>query len=313
MTQHALGIHSPYTYIWHDKAGQVIPENSKEIIANVNIDGMHIDIPDNCVITDTIVIINSAATGNTSKNTITLGKNSKAQVLVYLMGDDKNSTNTVNTEVYCAANSNLQYCILQCATEDPTIIQKSATTIFQAAASTVHSNIFSFGGGLNRIELTLALQGKGAHCNTSSLAYTHGSETQEVVLKIEHMVPNCTSQSTTRNVLKDKSSTDLTGRIIVHPGANKTAAELQIKNLLCSPKAQATNKPELEIFNDDVRCTHGSSTGQLDEDALFYMRSRGIGIEEATSLLIAGFIQPVIQSCTINNVADFVNNIIKDR
>src|SRR6185369_9854583 len=109
-----------------------------------------------------------------------------------------------------------------------------------------------------------------AVCHAANLAYTNGSEKQSVLFNIEHIHPHCTSASLARGVLKDKSITDFIGRITVQHGAKKTVADLQIKNLLCSPKAQSTNRPELEIYDDDVKCSHGSSTGQLNQEALFY-------------------------------------------
>lgn len=313
MTAHSLAIETPYTYVWHDNAGQSIPVNSKQVLATVSLDGLTIEIPENCIVAEPIILINSAATGNLSKNKIILSANAHAQVIEYLISDDNDSNNVVNTTIHCAAGSQLQHCIIQHSTENPTITQQSITSIIQEQNSKVNTNIFSFGGGLNRIELGIGLRGHNASCNAASLAYTHGTEIQEVILKIEHLTSNCNSSSIARNVLKDKSVTDLLGKIIVHPGASKTIAELQIKNLLCSPKAQSTNKPELEIYNDDVRCTHGSSTGQIDEDALFYMRSRGIGFEEAMTMLIAGFISPAIESCTIPKIADYIYSIIKER
>lgn len=313
MTEYALGIDSPYIYIWHDNAGQTVPHNSAQVKAEVSINGLTITIPDNVVVVEPIILINSSAATNTSKNVVNLGKNAQAQVVEYLISDSKTSNNIVQTTINCADGSQLKHCILEHASGFTEIVQQSSTEFLQSTNSKTQSNIFSFGGGRSKVELRVALQGTNAHSELSSLAYTNGSEVQEVFLKIEHMAKHCTSNTTTRNVLKDSSITDLSGRIVVHPGASKTLAELQIKNLLCSPKAQATNKPELEIFNDDVRCTHGSSTGQLDEDALFYIRSRGIDIEEARAMLIAGFVKPVIDSCKIANIATYVNNLIKDR
>ena len=229
------------------------------------------------------------------------------------MAEDKDSNNAVSTDINCAEGSKLAHCILQHAADNSSITQQSITTIYQAASSTSTSNVFSFGGGLNRIELAIALQGVNAECHASCLAFTHGTETQEMLLKIDHESEFCTSKSLARGVLKEKSITDFVGRITVHPGAKKSSADLQIKNLLCSPKAQATNRPELEIYNDDVRCSHGSTTGQLDADAMFYMRSRGIDELEASAMLIAGFIQPVIDSCTIPLIAEYIRTLVAER
>jgi Fe-S cluster assembly protein SufD len=313
MTEYALGIDSPYTYIWHDGCGQVVPTTSDLLKATVNGSGFEIKIADNVKLIEPIVIINTAANANHSNNSIFIGKKSQVQIIEYLISDQQNSTNHVQTKIECDTSARLQHCILDHASPYENILQHNQTQIIQNHDSHVESSVFSFGGGRSRIELQLLLQGEGAHCSIGSLAYTNKAEVQEVYLKIEHKTKHCTSNTITRNVLKDNSSTDLSGKIIVHPGASKTVAELQIKNLICSAKAQATNKPELEIFNDDVRCTHGSSTGQLDEAALFYIRSRGIDLASATAMLIDGFIYPVIASCHIEKVAAYVTNVIKDR
>jgi Fe-S cluster assembly protein SufD len=304
---------TPYTFVWHDNAGQSQPENSAQLKSSLSAEGLTIDIAANAILKEPIILLNSAAIGNKSQNVISIGKNAQVQIIEYLMSEDNDSNNAVCTNIYCADGAQLKHCILQQSAENATITQQSITAIYQATASKVYSNIFSFGGGLNRIELAIALQGENAECQAASLAFTNGTETQEVLLKIDHEHEQCTSRSIVRGILKDKSITDFTGRITVHPGAKKTIADLQIRNLLCSPKAQATNKPELEIYNDDVRCSHGSSTGQIDEDALFYMRTRGIDIQEATAMLIAGFIQPAIDSCTIPAIAEYVRNIIAER
>ncbi len=313
MAQHFLATTSPYTFVWHDNSGQAQAENSSQINCKVTIEGLTINVADDANLSEPIILINSAANGNKSRNIINLGKHSQVQVIEYLMSDDPNASNQVDTTINCGEHSQLKHCILQHASEDTTITQKNNTVINQATESRVTSNLFAFGGGSSVIFLNIALNGLSAKCNAASLAYTRGAENQNVVLQIDHNQPRCTSSSVARSILKDKSTTDFTGRIVVHPGAKRTNAELQIKNLLCSPKAQANNKPELEIYNDDVRCSHGSSTGQLDQAALFYMRSRGIDLETATRMLITGFIQPAIDSCTIPSINEYVQKIITER
>lgn len=313
MSQQFLSTNTPYNFVWHDSSGQAMPENSKFVNYTVSQDGIIINILDNAVIDEPVVLINSAANANKSNNTINIGNNAQVKIIEYLMSDDNNSHNIVSTEINCSSNSQLRHCILQHASNYPSISQSSATVIKQSTNSLVNSNIFSFGGGNSNIELTINLQGANASCTASCLAYTNNTEKQAVLLNINHEHPQCTSNTISRSVLKDSSITDFIGRIIVHPNASKSLADLQIKNLLCSPKAQANNRPELEIYNDDVRCSHGSTTGQIDPDALFYMRSRGIDKDTATAMLIAGFIKPVIDNCTIPMVAEYIYSLINNR
>lgn len=311
--QHVLATNSDLVFVWHDNSGQTFPENSKHIQTKVSPQGFTINIAENAELPEPIIILCSSANGNKAQNVINIGNNAQVQLIEYMMSDDSDANNNVTTTINCNNGSHLKHCILQQAKEDSSITQQLSTTINQSADTKVASNIFTFGGGLSRIELAIAFRGQNSECNASSLAFTNRSETQDVLLKVDHYEPHCTSKSVARGVLKDESHTNFVGKIIVHPGAKKTYADLQIKNMLCSNKAQADNKPELEIYNNDVHCSHGSSTGQMNEDALFYMRSRGLDLETAKAMLIQGFIQPAIVSCTIPMVADLIKGIISER
>lgn len=308
-----LSSNSSLVFVWHDNSGQSFPENNAQIRTNVSIDGFKIDIAANAKVADPIILITSASTESIAKNIINIGENADVQIIEYILSDDADAINTVGTTITCDKGAKLKHCVLHQAKDSAKITQQSITNIMQNADSSVTTNIFSFGGNTSRIEVAIALQGQNANCEAACLAFTHDTEIQNVLLKIDHLVPHCTSKAVARAVLKDKSSTDFVGRIVVHPDAAKSFADLQIKNLLCSPKAQANNRPELEIYNDDVHCSHGSSTGQINEEALFYMRSRGLTEMEATAMLIDGFVQPTIESCTIPQIANFIKGIIKDR
>lgn len=310
--QQVLSTDSNLIFVWHDNCGQQFPDNSKELQTKINANGFSIEIADNANITMPLVIITSAAMQNTAHITINLGKNAKAQIVEYLMCDDTSANNNITTTIYCNDNSVLQHCVLQHAKQSAKITQKSITHIKQSQDSTVNSSIFAFGNTASSIELAIALQGKNAKCETSCLTYLSNTEVQNVLLQVDHLVPHCTSKSIARGILKDAANSDFIGRIIVHTDASKSLADLQIKNILCSDKAQATNKPELEIYNGDVQCSHGSSTGQINEEALFYMRSRGLDVTTANAMLIKGFIQPVITACNIPGITAFVSSLITE-
>ncbi|HSX20543.1 MAG TPA: SufD family Fe-S cluster assembly protein [Gammaproteobacteria bacterium] len=308
-----LATNSDLVFVWHDNSGQSFPEASTLLRTKVSQDGFTIDIQDDAVITEPLIILTSSAASNTAKNVVNIGKRAKVQIVEYIMADDNDANNNIAMTINCGAESNLQHCILHQAKESANIVQQSITSINQDKDSNVTSNIFSFGAATSRIELAIALQGQNATCEAAYLAYTHESETQNVLLKIDHLVPHCTSKSLARSILKDKSITDFVGRIVVHPDAMKSFADLQIKNIICSPKAQANNRPELEIYNDDVHCSHGSSTGQMNEEALFYMRSRGLDAAQAIEMIIEGFIQPAIDSCKIAAIPAFIKSLVMER
>jgi len=311
--QQGLATDSDLVFVWHENSGQTVPDNTQEIQTVITANGFKVNIADNAIISNPLVFISSADKSNSIHNELNIGKNAQLQIIEYIMSDDAKATNTTNTIINCATGAQLKHCLLQQARDNTNIIQQSTTCINQAQDSKVTTNVFSFGGAISKIELAIALQGQNASCNASCLAYTHGTENQNVLLKIDHLVPHCTSSSISRGILKDKSTTDFVGKIFVHPGAKQSFADLQIKSILCSPQSQANNRPELEIYNDDVRCSHGASTGQMNEEALFYMRSRGIDEEAAKAMLIDGFILPAIVSCTIPRIADLIKSIIMER
>lgn len=150
------------------------------------------------------------------------------------------------------------------------------------------------GGGLFRLELRSTLRGEGAAVSIAGLGVASGKEHREHVVRVEHLAPDCRSHQLFRNILDDSSRGVFTGRIVVAPGARQTDADQSSKSLLLSDHAVALNNPQLEIDTDDLRCTHGSTVGELDEEALFYLRARGIGLAEAKGLLTMAFAAEVL-------------------
>jgi Fe-S cluster assembly protein SufD len=147
----------------------------------------------------------------------------------------------------------------------------------------------SLGAALDRMDAGIVLAGEHAECDLDGLFYTDGERHADNRTVIEHAVPNCKSRQVYKGILSDHSSAVFMGRVIVRPDAQKTDADQSNPNLLLSDDATVHTRPQLEIYADDVRCTHGATVGRLDEDALFYLRSRGIGPSEATNLLVKAF------------------------
>ncbi len=308
-----LALESPYTFVWHDNSGQAMPVNDLQVQSKVDSNGFTLDIPANSKLNYPLIIINSAAASNKLQTIVNVGANTEITLVEYMQSDDSGAQNEMHSIINCAAGAKVKHCILQYAGSDNGITQQATTVFKQQENSEVATNIFAFGGSTSKVDLHVALQGASAHCQAAHLACPIGKEKQEVSFNIEHLHPECTSNSIARSVVKDNAASNFIGKITVHPNACKTFADLQIKNLLCSAKAQANNKPELEIYNDDVKCSHGSSTGQLDQNALFYMRSRGIDLDTATEMLITGFIQPVLNTCEIPEMHEFVNSALAER
>lgn len=154
--------------------------------------------------------------------------------------------------------------------------------------------IMSLGAQIARTETRVALDGEHASCRLDGSTLLRGRQHGDVTTEIDHRVPNGQSRQVFKNVLDDRSRSVFQGRVVVRKDAQKTDAGQSNRNLLLAPGAEADSKPELRIFADDVKCSHGATVGELDKNSLFYLQSRGIGADEARGLLIEGFVAELI-------------------
>jgi Fe-S cluster assembly protein SufD len=152
------------------------------------------------------------------------------------------------------------------------------------------------GSHVSRYQAVIAFAGEGARVDTNGVNLLNGRQHADTTLFLDHAVPNCASREIFRAVVDDRGHSVFQGRIIVRPKAQKTDAKMMTRALLLSDEAEADNKPELEIFADDVTCGHGATTGALDESLLFYLRARGLSEKEAQALLIQAFVGEAIES-----------------
>ncbi|MEP0844120.1 MAG: Fe-S cluster assembly protein SufD [Phycisphaerae bacterium] len=159
----------------------------------------------------------------------------------------------------------------------------------QGRSATVTSHAITLGGGLIRNDVHAVLDGEGGELDLNGLYVGRGRRHIDSHLRVEHARPHCNSREYYKGILEDASHGVFTGRILVHKDAQKTDAKQTNMNLLLSPDAQVDTKPQLEIFADDVKCTHGATIGQIEESELFYLRSRGISRDDAKRLLIYAF------------------------
>jgi Fe-S cluster assembly protein SufD len=172
----------------------------------------------------------------------------------------------------------------------------------QGASSNFVSHNIAFGGALARNEIAVVLEGEGADCNLNGLYVTGGRQHVDNYTTLDHAQPHTTSHELYKGVLDGTSQAVFHGRIIVRPEAQKTDAIQRNKNLLLSDGAVINTKPQLEIYADDVKCTHGATVGQVDADAIFYLRSRGIPLAEARSLLTYAFTNEMIGTMKVESV-----------
>ncbi len=196
------------------------------------------------------------------------------------------------------------------ATIDHYKVQRESRDAFHLAtlqvygdrASVISSHSISIGGGLVRNDVNALLDGEGIDCILNGLYLADGRQLVDNHMRVEHAKPHCASHELYKGILDGRARSVFNGLIHVHPGAQKTDAKQSNRNLLLSPDAIANSNPQLEIFADDVRCTHGSTVGQLDDDAVFYLRSRGIGEAAARSLLTYAFASDILARIKVEAV-----------
>ncbi len=189
-------------------------------------------------------------------------------------------------------------------------VQRESREAFHVAAfqvlaeskSAPSSHSISIGGGLVRNDVNAVLAGEGIDCILNGLYLAEGKQHVDNHMRVEHAAAHCSSHELYKGVLDGRARTVFDGLIFVHKGAQKTDAKQSNRNLLLSADAIANSNPRLEIFADDVKCTHGSTVGQLDDDAVFYLRSRGIGMEAARSLLTYAFASDVVGRIKVDAV-----------
>jgi Fe-S cluster assembly protein SufD len=187
------------------------------------------------------------------------------------------------------------------------------TFIHQEKNSLTSSNNITLHGGLIRNSTCHYLGGEGAESFSYGLFLTDKWQHVDNYVNVEHAFPHCTSNQLFKGVLDDMSTGAFNGRILVQPGAQKTLAYQRNNNILLTDDAKMDTKPQLEIFADDVKCSHGATIGQLDGDALFYLQSRGINKREARLMLMFGFAHEVIQNIKIEALRERMDNLVMQR
>ncbi|MDA3821690.1 MAG: Fe-S cluster assembly protein SufD, partial [Bacteroidales bacterium] len=192
-------------------------------------------------------------------------------------------------------------------------VQITNTWVEQKKNSTARNSMITLHGGKVRNNLNVKLQGEGANCDAHGLFLIDKSQHVDSFTTIEHLVPNCTSNQHYKGVLDDSATGAFTGKIHVHPDAQKTLAYQTNNNILLSKEAKMHTKPQLEIYADDVKCSHGATIGQIDENALFYMQTRGIPKEEARLMLMYAFANDVISGIKHKALHDRIEDLVSKR
>ena len=179
----------------------------------------------------------------------------------------------------------------------------SGLALATSRGANVSTHSFSLGGAIVRHDIQARLAGEGSEATLNGLYLVDGRQVCDTHMRVDHVAAHCNSHELYKGILDGRSRAVFNGRIFVHKGAQKTDAKQTNRNLLLSDDALVNTNPQLEIFADDVKCTHGSTVGQLDDDAVFYLRSRGIGAEAAKSLLTYAFASDLVERAKVPALA----------
>jgi Fe-S cluster assembly protein SufD len=280
-------------------------------------DGIYVFVPRGTVVRVPIYLVFLAAPGDSPtvchpRVLIVAEDNSQASfVEVYAtIGDGICLTNAV-TELAAGENAIIDHYRVQ--HESTNTYHIGAMCIAQGRSSNVTATSVALGAGISRNSVRTVLGGDGASCELLGLYMASGNQLVDNHTVLDHAQPHCASREFYKGILDDKAQAVFHGRIIVRPDAQKTDAKQTNKNLVLSPDATINTKPQLEIYADDVKCTHGATIGQLDEEPLFYLRSRGISADAARNILVHAFAGDIVSRVKVLRLREELERLLVSR
>ncbi|WP_342722187.1 Fe-S cluster assembly protein SufD [Bradyrhizobium sp. B097] len=263
-------------------------------------DGVFIKIADGAVLSQPLHIVHvasgAAPAAMFTRSLLGLGRDASATLVESFLAAEGAGTYQAHDALVVLIGDNARFDHVRLVEDSVDAFNISSATVSLGAHA--HFNTFGLtsGGHVSRYQLTITCAGEGSKVETNGVNLINGKQHADTTLFIDHAVPHCASREIFRAVVDDRAHSVFQGRIIVRPDAQKTDAKMMTRALLLSDDAEADNKPELEIFADDVTCGHGATTGALDESLLFYMRARGLPEKEAQALLIQAFVGEAIET-----------------
>lgn len=278
--------------------------------------GLSVEIPEGIILTKPIhLLFHTAdideAVMNHPRLLIQLGANAEAVFIEHYTGGTSTPyfQNCV-TDVSLSDNSKMDHIRIQ---EEGVSASHIASTHYSIGANgSATGTHFVSGSALYRQNISVSLNGQGAEANVNGLCLSDQNQHLDHFVTIDHKKPHCKSGQLFKNILSDTSSGAFNGRIMVRPDSQKTDAQQTNKNLLLSDSALMNSNPQLEIYADDVKCAHGSTSGQLDQEAVFYLQSRGIKEEKAKLILINGFAGEAIQNVKNEATHTYLDNRLNE-
>ncbi|MBT8386809.1 MAG: Fe-S cluster assembly protein SufD [Ignavibacteria bacterium] len=280
-------------------------------------DGAFIYVPDGKIVEEPIHILFITNSKDQKfltqpRNLFVAGKNTQVSIIEHYVSTEESIyfTNAV-TEIVADESSVVDHIKLQ--EESINAFHIARMEIDQEKNSNFFSHSISTGAELVRNDFNSRFNDEGSECTLNGLYMIEGNQLFDAHTLIDHAMPHCTSHEHYKGILEDKSRGVFNGKVIVRPDAQKTNAFQENNNILLSNDAVVNTKPQLEIFADDVKCSHGATIGQLDEEARFYLKSRGIGEEASRTILLHAFASDVITSIKTESVRNYIEKIITER
>lgn len=279
--------------------------------------GLFVNVPENTVVEKPVIIyyINDTTPGEvvaTNRNLFIIGKNSELTIVEKFnsAGPGNHFTNLVN-EVVVQENAKVEYYSIQ--NDKGNRFQYSLMEIYQKNTSRVNTYTFDLQGRLLRTNLHLIIDGEGIESHMYGLYLLKGNTLADNHTVVDHKKPNSFTNELYKGVMDDNSRGVFNGKIYVRPQAQKTNAFQANRNILLSEKAAVNTKPQLEIWADDVKCSHGCTTGQLDEEAMFYLRARGIDKNAARAMMLHAFAGEVTDKIPDEKIRKYIDLAISER
>ncbi|MCB1649916.1 MAG: Fe-S cluster assembly protein SufD [Gammaproteobacteria bacterium] len=275
-------------------------------------DGVLVHVPRNVTLEKPVYLVHvstpeaEAATVN-QRALIVLEESASAELIEHFISDSQEQNGFVNTltEISLGANAKLEHYRMNL--EEEHLLHIGGVHAVLQRDARYHGFTLAEGSTLKRLDYQICHRGPGAHADLNGVYLPRNNQLLDYHTNVEHEAPHCTTSEVFRGIIADSARAVFNGRIHIHPHAQKTLAELSNRNLLTSDKAEVDTKPELEIYADDVRCAHGATVAQLDQTAMFYLRSRGLSETQARTMLSFGFVNELLQELPREEVREHLH------
>lgn len=297
-------------------AGDLLQATSSDAVISLNAamatDGVVISVVDGVQPTAPIQIIHvtSASSASTfTRSHLRIGKGVRTTIIESFVAAEKTSAYQVNDAVTLWIGDDADVAHIRLMDDAPDAV--NVTSQFVTIGANTKLNFFNMtaGAAVSRLQGFITMAGEGSELSVNGVNLLQKTEHGDTTLVVDHAVPNCVSREIFRAVIDDRAHSVFQGRIIVRPDAQKTDGKMMTRALLLSDEAEADNKPELEIFADDVSCGHGATAGALDDSLLFYLKARGLPEKQAQALLIQAFVGEAIEQIADDGLREHVIGI----